>query len=270
MIRLRIVGRKGEIAGLNVKIKREHGLYQAVRNIHIKPDIRSFLSKNTILSTMDSHGLNGQQRNDNITEERRLVHVRHVFLTEYTECLGASMGFRRAGNCKTDRTPSIIDRFRFCERIIIFRSSYLHILNNAGVIWNQFIINTFRIHIRQRLFPLARINVVVENHKQIGLICVLLFRLQVSIGHPGLDGHTARAIRNIRQMGGIYIGRYVCATCGGGSLCRCVLTAGGNINDIDSIPKVPQDRIILAARHQVQLIKALYTVCPFIGRKRRV
>ena len=117
------------------------------------------------------------------------------------------------------------------------------------------------------------IDIVVKSHEQfgrfigVGLVVIIIHPVDIGLGQPGLDNHTAGTVRDIGQVGGVHVGRHIGAAgrCRGNG--RVVISLGCNILNENLIAEVPENGEILSLNHKVHLVEAHYAIRLFIIRE---
>ena len=233
---------ESQVLRLNHKMEGEHGFHQTVRNVYVYPLLFSCYQQDAGVLASDAHGLRGKQRNHHIAVQGTLFRVIRIHFANDAQGLGTAGGLVRAGNGKRDGPPAII-------RVggIGICLPYFHILHDTGRGRNKFIRDVSicgRGQVRGRIVP---VDVVIE-----GNVKLLLLGLCVNegLGHPGLNGHPAGSVGDIRQRRGVDIGRYV------GCFFGRSMAPGRNLVYLDQVLEVTEDRIVLTPGHQVHFIVA--------------
>ena len=239
---------EGQVLRLNHKMEGEHGFHQTVRNVYVYPLLFSCYQQDAGVLASDAHGLRGKQRDHYIAVQRTLFRVIRIHFANDAQGLGTAGGLVRAGDGKRDGPPAIV-------RVggIGICLPYFHILHDTGAGRNEFIRDTAicgRGQVRGRIVP---VDVVIEGNVKLLLLGLLT---DEGLGHPGLNGHPAGSVGDIRQRRGVDIGRYV-GTAGGS---RCFfgssVAPGRNLVYLDQVLEVTEDRIVLTPGHQVHFIVA--------------
>ncbi len=256
----RSIRSKGQVLGLDEEIQGEHGFHQAVRNIYIYPLGFACYQEHAGVLAVHAHGLDGQKGNHHITVQGIFLGIIWIHLADDAERLAAARGLFRAGDGKGNGPPAIIGMGRVGRGL-----PYLYLLHDTGRGRNELVRNAAVRRRRQVRDRVASVDVVVEGNVKLLLLCL---RIDERLGHPGLDSHSARSVRDIRQRRSIDIGRHIRTT---GSVRRFFggrVALGRNFIDTDDVLEVAQDRIVLGSGHQVHLIEAIHAAGrPFLIRE---
>ena len=196
--------------------------------------------------TAHPHGLGGKKGDHDIAVKRALIFVIRTSLALDTQNLGSGRCFRRIGHSKGNGPPAIV----LGVGIISKRSTDFRIFDNACVLRDKFICNALRVPVGRRM---SSVDIIVKDNIQLLLKSI---RANKSLGHIRLDSHTAGTVGNIRQGGGIDIGRYIRAAGGRGRRLGRIMPTGRNLFYLNLILEVTEDRIVFASFHQVHLVIA--------------